>query len=196
MKKLILPILVAGICVAPSLASASMNPYVSISGGAGIMQDSSENGFSNAVQYGTGYLINGAFGLKNDAFRVEAEIGYHSNSIDSYYGLPYTPDTNNLNLWSFMANAYYDFNMTDSDISPFIMGGLGLANVSWDYPGGSEDDSVFAWQLGAGVAFRATKKLNIDVGYRYFSTADVDMFGGYKYSIGSHNIIAGVRFDL
>ncbi|NTV98058.1 MAG: porin family protein [Chlorobiaceae bacterium] len=188
MKKLILPLLAAGLFAAPSLASAASNPYVSISGGIGMMTNSTYDGVADSYEYDSGYLVNGAFGLKSDSFRVEAEIGYHQNDFKYYSDY-------NLTIWSLMANGYYDFSLNDSGITPYIMGGLGIANVNWEYSGVNDDDTAFAWQVGAGVAFKAAEKTTIDVGYRYFSTADVNLYG-YDLSVGSHNIIAGVRFDL
>jgi opacity protein-like surface antigen len=188
MKKLLLPILVAGMCAVPSLSNAATNPYVSLSGGLGFMNNSSVNGVSDAIEYKTGYLVNGAVGLKSDSYRLEAEVGYHRNSLDNV-------TDENLSIWSFMANGYLDYDMREEGISPFVMAGLGVASASWNWPGGSDSDSVFAWQVGAGIGIKASDKVTFDVAYRYFSTADPTL-DGYKISIGSHNILAGLRIDL
>lgn len=147
----------------------------------------------DAIKYDTGYLVNGAIGLKMESYRVEAEVGYHSNDFDQAY---YYGGNDKMSIWSFMANAYYDFKMSDSDITPYIMGGLGVANVQWSYIGGNnDDDTAFAWQVGAGVGFKATDKITVDVGYRYFATGDVNIYGG-DITISKHNVVAGLRFDI
>lgn len=192
MKKLILPLLVAGCFALPSLAQAETNPYVSLSGGLGLMTDSTVDG--DLVEYKSGFLVNGALGLKTDYARLEAEIGYHRNDLDTWGGAPAFPDSN-ISVWSFMANGYLDYNMADSDITPYIMAGLGYASVNGDNGSDTFDDGVFAWQVGAGVGFKAADKVTIDVGYRYFATGDADL-GGDVFSIASHNILAGVRIDL
>ncbi|NTV60218.1 MAG: porin family protein [Chlorobiaceae bacterium] len=188
MKKYILPLVVAGCFAVPSIAGATSNPYVSLSGGVGLMTNSTYGGLDDAYEYETGYLVNAAIGLKSGAYRVEAEIGYHQNDFKYYSDY-------NLTAWSFMANGYYDIGLSDSNITPYIMGGLGIANVNWEYSGGNDDDTTFAWQVGAGVGFKAADKVTIDIGYRYFATTDVELYG-YDLSVGSHNIVAGVRFDL
>jgi len=193
MKKLLLSLLAAGMFALPSLAQASMNPYVSISGGLGLANNSSEDGFADEVTYKTGYLINGAVGLKGDMYRVEAEIGYHRNAIDTWNG--YTETSTNVSIWSFMANGYLDFDMKDSGFSPYIMGGLGLADANVSWPGSSYSDSAFAWQVGAGVGIKAGDKATVDIGYRYFKPGDV-VWDGYTYSLGSSNILVGVRLGI
>ncbi|NTV60220.1 MAG: porin family protein [Chlorobiaceae bacterium] len=192
MKKFILPLLVAGLFAVPSPAQAETNPYVSISGGLGLMTNSTVDG--EVVEYQSGYLVNAALGLKTDYVRLEAEVGYHNNDIDTWDGDPAIPGSN-ISIWSFMANGYFDYNMNDSEISPYIMVGLGYANVTGDDGSVTFDDGVFAWQAGAGVGFKAADKVTIDVGYRYFSASDADL-GGDVFSIASHNILAGVRIDF
>jgi opacity protein-like surface antigen len=194
MKKLILPLLVAGICAVPSLTQAKTNPYVSVSGGLGLMNNSSVNGHSDIVEYKTGYLFNGAVGLKSDPFRLEGEIGYHRNSVDKYGGgAPWADER--VSIWSFMANGYLDYDMRDEGISPFVMLGLGYASVSNSYTGGSSSNGAFAWQIGAGIGIKASDKVTFDVSYRYFKTGDVTLYGD-KVTTGSHNFLAGLRFDM
>ncbi len=191
MKKLILPLMVAGIVAAPSLALAEATPYVSISGGLSLMNDSEE---TSIATFKTGYVVNGAIGLKNDSYRLEAEVGYHSNDLDTWDGDPAITDSN-ISIWSFMANGYFDYNMADSDITPYIMAGLGYASVNGDDGSNTYDDGVFAWQVGGGVGFKAADKVTIDLSYRYFATGDADL-GDEVFSISTHNILAGVRIGI
>jgi opacity protein-like surface antigen len=193
MKKLVLPLLVAGLFAVPSLANASTNPYVSVSGGVSLMTKSSVNGDADVVDYKTGYLFNGAFGLKNDTFRLEAEVGYHRNKVNTWGA--WTMADEHISIWSFMANGYLDYDMKDQGITPFIMAGLGYASVTNNLSGGSDSDGAFAWQVGAGVGIKAADKVTVDISYRYFKTGDVTLYGN-TVTTGSHNIIAGVRFDL
>ena len=192
MKKLILPLLVAGVFAIPSMANAATVPYVSGSAGLGLANNSSVEGVNDAITYKSGYLINGAVGLKADNVRVEAEIGYHNNSVDTsiYSG----PRGAHVSLWSFMANGYYDFYSKDSSVAPYVMGGLGVtdASISGGNWGSSSSSSEFAWQLGAGVGFKTADKVTFDIGYRYLSPADAS-FAGSKVSLASSNIIAGFR---
>jgi opacity protein-like surface antigen len=195
MKKLIFPLLLAGLFAVPSPAHSATNPYVSISGGLGLMNNSSDNGVPDEITFKTGYLINGAVGLKNDMFRLEAEIGYHRNAPDTWGG---GPATGYISLWSFMANGYIDFDMKESGISPYIMAGLGCADAT-DHYTANYSDTVFAWQAGAGIGIKAGDKVTVDIGYRYFKPSDVEWSDGvstHTYSLGSHNIVAGIRYNL
>ena len=194
MKKLILSLMAAGLFSVPSITHASVNPYASISGGLGLMTDSTVNTVDNNATYNSGYLINGAIGLKADYAHVEAEVGYHNNNLDTWEGD--AASGSSLSAWSYMANLYLDYEIVNTGVTPFLMGGLGLASVHGDDGAGSKtDDSVFAWQVGAGLSFKAANKVNIDVSYRYFATEDATL-GENTLSIASHNIIAGVRFEF
>jgi opacity protein-like surface antigen len=202
MKKLILPLLVAGAFAAPSMAQAASTPYVSLSSGLSLLNNSKLTiggaTVNDFIEYKTGYLVNGAVGLKMDDVRVEAEVGYHHNSVDKIIGLPVTGV--NVSAWSFMANAYYDFDMKNSSITPFVMGGLGLADIKSHVDGYTDDSSTqFTWQLGAGIGIKASKTVTIDLGYRYVkpSSPDVTILGyNGKVSIGGSELLAGVRVDL
>jgi opacity protein-like surface antigen len=193
MKKLLLPLAIAGMCAVPSLSHAASNPYVSLSGGLGLMNNSTFNAHTDYVEYKTGFLVNGAVGLKTEPVRLEAEIGYHRNAIDKVHGVTITDE--NLSIWSFMANGYLDYDMKDEGISPFIMAGLGYASVSDNWTGGSSSDGALAWQVGAGVGIKASDKVTFDVSYRYFKTGDVTI-NGATLTTGSHNILAGLRIDI
>jgi opacity protein-like surface antigen len=195
MKKLILPLLVAGTFAAPSLAQAANTPYASLSTGLNLMNNSTVDGVSNWMTYKTGYLVNGAVGLKMDDVRVEAEIGFHHNAIDKVFVLIPVSDSS-ATMWTFMANAYYDVNMKSS-VTPYVMGGLGLSRVNLKIPDLTVDDSSsqFAWQLGAGIGIKASKDVTVDLGYRYLKPSEGD-FSGTKVTLGGSEILAGVRFNF
>ena len=108
--------------------------------------------------------------------------------------LPIDGDVKTLSL---MANGFLDL-MPNSQISPFFGGGIGIANVEadLDYPGlGSEDDTVFAYQVAAGVSFAASENVNIDVQYRFFGTSDPE-FGMIEAEYQTHNAMIGMRFGF
>ena len=70
--------------------------------------------------------------------------------------------------------------------------GVGYANVDLD---GDEDDSVFAYQVGAGIGYAVSDQATIDLKYRYFATEDPD-FGGVDAEVASHNIYLGIRVNF
>ncbi len=88
----------------------------------------------------------------------------------------------------FLANAYFDLG-TWYGITPFIGGGVGFAS-SWlqnwydlsAQPSGGfgfaadRNQTNFAWQVGAGLAYHVTPNLRLEVSYRYLDMG--------KYSTG------------
>jgi opacity protein-like surface antigen len=195
MKKIIMPLLVAGVFAIPSSAHAVTTPYVSATAGVSLLNNSEVDGEHDAIEYNTGYLISGAVGLKGDNARVEAEIGYHRNDVDRSVFIG--PNGAHVDVWTFMANGYLDYNMNNSSASPYVMAGIGVADASisggnW---GASSGSTEFAWQVGAGVGIKASDKTTIDFGYRYLSPSDAD-FDGRKVSLASSNIIAGIRYSF
>lgn len=179
------------------IAQAAANPYVSASAGVAFLSDSDADTpigtIKDAIEYNTGFAVNGAVGLDGGMYRLEAAIGYQTNDVDAAWG---DPDADgDLSILSFMANGYIDFGMSVSPLEPYVMAGLGYASVEASDDGDSESDGVFAYQFGAGVGIDATPNVKLDIGYRYFATSDVS-FGGPDFSIASNNIMAGVRVGL
>lgn len=83
--------------------------------------------------------------------------------------------------WSLMSNLLVDL-MPNSSFSPFIGGGLGVVRTSLSRSvditptatNGTltvdDADTKFAWQGIAGVSFKASERLNVDVTYRYLGS--------------------------
>lgn len=197
MKKSIIALLLAGMCSAPAVASAAMNPYVSANVGVGIMGDSDVSAlgvsFDNAISYKTGVPFGGAVGVKFDSFRVEAALGFQSNDIDEVLSVPIT-DTK-VDMLTYMANCYYDIAIKNSPFTPYVMGGLGGAHVTFKDSSDDLSHSVFAWQLGVGVSANVAKQLDVDLGYRYLKPSDFSDSGA-DISLQSSNILAGVRYTF
>jgi len=184
------------------LAQAAADPYVSLSAGLALLQNSDikEGGVTDedAIEYGTGYAVNGALGLDGGMYRLEGAVGYQTNDIEVTPGGPVDDDDDvSLSILSFMANGYIDLGMNGSVVEPYVMAGAGVANVTLSDEGEDEGDTVFAYQLGAGVGIQATPNVVLDLGYRYFATADVTYDeipdGEIDVTVASHNIMAGVR---
>lgn len=152
-----------------------------------------------------GLALGIAGGYNFGMFRVEGEIGYQLNDFDSVnaYG-ERTIAKGDISCLSFLANGYINF-VNSSPLTPYISGGIGVARVEEnDFGGGqmvtgkvwiSEDDTVFAYQVGAGVAYDLTKNLTIDIKYRYFATAELG-FGEVKATFANHNVYFGFRYNF
>ena len=183
-----------GLYVGGNLGLASLND-----------SDVSAPDYSASVTTDMGASLSGVVGYAfENNFRIEGELVSQANEFDqskesgSNYSL--TGDVTSLAI---MANGYYDFN-NKSRFTPFIGAGIGFANVSVNdlhYVGYSDDanidddDTVFAYQLSAGVGFEITERITLDLKYRYFETEDLDIENGtVEYS--SNNVYTGIRFSF
>lgn len=145
------------------------------------------------LSFSEGWNVSGAVGVKVGNGRLEGEIGYRTNDLDDYSDSrgsePVDGDVSNI---SFMVNGYYDI-PTGTAVTPYVGGGIGLARLEIKpQDEDSMDDTVFAYQVGLGVGIAVSKTVTIDLGYRYFATADPE-FDGVEAEYKSHNILAGVR---
>jgi opacity protein-like surface antigen len=98
-----------------------------------------------------------------------------------------------------MANVFFDLTAR-GPITPYVGGGIGIASLSIDdvdvdgiHYYDSDDEAVFAYQLGAGVAFDMSRNLALDIGYRFFGTSEAD-FANSSLEYQSHTVMLGLRF--
>lgn len=163
--------------------------------------DSTDPGITFDIESDSGLALGVAVGYAfGNNTRIEVEIAHQKNDLDKiglrgvYVDL--TGDTSSLAL---LLNGYYDF-ANESAFTPFISAGLGFARVEVNdfnvsgsgLPSTSYDDTVFAYQVGAGVSYAVHEKMTLDVKYRYFVTSDPD-FNTLTSEYSSHNIYAGIR---
>lgn len=150
-----------------------------------------------------------------------------SSGIDHSYGSIFTDYygvKQELDIQTLFLNAYYDFK-TGTSFTPWLGAGLGAAFVhgnsyafyDFDYgshrslfDGGSARNSTnFAWNAGAGVGWRATERLTVDLGYRFVYLGEVknptwsDMIGDTPVYVKSkterlymHQALLALRFEF
>lgn len=187
-KTLLLSTLFAALAAVPAYAA----PYVSGSVGLGIAGDFKEPALDLTYGVDSGFVVNGAVGYDFDGLRVEGAVGYQEND--------YTNDTLGASLLTVMANGYYDFN-TGGKIKPYVMAGLGIAQIKADddpgFPAPWLDDTYFAWQLGAGIGYEVSASTTIDLGYRYLKPEGIECPSHVTdVSWESHNILVGIRYEF
>jgi opacity protein-like surface antigen len=95
-----------------------------------------------------------------------------------------------------MVNAALDVPL-GTIVEPYVLVGIGAANVTLesDDLDVDEDDTVFAYQAGAGLGFALTETITLFAGYRFFGTADPE-FEGLDAEYHSHNVEGGIRFGF
>lgn len=138
-----------------------------------------------------GINIEGAFGMRFDNFRVEGEVAYQPQKLDS------TVFNGNVHIASFLANGYYDF--YKEGIQPYVTAGIGVGWHTNDlYPGGqwiSGRLEKLAYQLGAGVAIPVGNNIWLDARYRYFALTSVTE-DSFSYTPSNNSFLLGLRVGL
>lgn len=142
---------------------------------------------------GAGFLAN---------TRYEIELMYRETDFNRLSNSTIAPGGFGGSVESYvaMANAYYDFD-TGTRWTPYIGAGLGAAQHQFDSItiNVDDDDTVFAYQGMAGVAYTLEpySYTHIGLGYRYFGTADPEFTtaGGasVEHSYDGHNLEAFLR---
>ncbi|NBX04365.1 MAG: porin family protein [Alphaproteobacteria bacterium] len=172
------------------------NWYGALSGGVSKLEDIDAGG-GDGIENKTGGIVSLAFGKHiSEDFRLEGELGYHFNGMDSVTVASTTFPKSQTTILSYMANAYYDFN-NDSGFTPYLGAGIGGANVRTE----SSTNSL-AWQLMTGIGYTADSmpQAQWTLGYRYFRVQNTEVdTPNVLFTDGdleSHNVELGVRFPM
>lgn len=167
--------------------------------------DVSASGFGSGeadTELGFGTAIAG--GYEWDHYRLEFEYSHRFNNgeianptIAGAGGIGGQGADYRFN--SFMLNFLYDFYLTD-DVYWFNGGGIGFSRVKFETTGGSDYNTVFAWQLMTGLGLDVTENVALTLGYRLFTTRnpDVDILGTtYEAETPFINSIElGIRYNF
>lgn len=203
---LCLPLLLCG----PVMAQHT-GPYVgALLGGSALMNAKSSD---NLGEFGlkfnpalTGSAVLGwDFGPGNPVGegRVEIEYTRRSNSLDQVkFAQGSFNGGGNVTADSLLLNAFGVYH-SDSSWSPYLGVGVGAARIEASdmtvtgQPLGSGSAFVFAYQLGTGIDVALTDYLNLDLGYRFFSSSKPKFTeaNGQKFEMDylSHNAVLGLR---
>lgn len=219
MKKSLIVISAVAVLMIPVICFATPpvpGPYTSIFAGVSIPENSNvtTNDFgttyNDQVEFDTGIYMGGAAGFDFGLMRLEGELSYRYSEIksitDTSNGFQFQNVDGNLGALSFMANAFIDLHNA-SPITPYFGGGVGFAVLDLSdtfagapsqallYPNGTE--TVFAYQVGAGLELALNQMFSLDLGYRYFNTSKADFEDHPAIStnmkLESHNAMVGLR---
>jgi len=202
----------------PALCAAAPprpGPYVSGFVGVSVPQNADVTSYTygttpltDRVEFDPSINIGGTGGFDFGFIRLEGELSYkHGNiaTITEQGGTRLHNADGNLGALAMMFNAFFDLHNA-SPVTPYVGGGIGFAAMHLSDTFVSEygppiyqedDDSVFAYQAGAGVEIALNRMLSLDLGYRYFATTTAK-FGGDRditteLKFQSHNAAVGVR---
>lgn len=163
---------------------------------------SQSNGTNGKAEYDTGFGIAGALGYDFGMFRVEGEVGYRKNEYDKVgaSGQTKVNSGGDVTGWDFMVNGYLDIE-NKTPFTPYAGGGIGAAvlDSSAVNAGGinmsSGDDTVFAYQAIAGVAYTFAKVWMVQLEYRFFGTAE-PTYSSTDSEYMSNNVFIGIRYNF
>lgn len=110
---------------------------------------------------------------------LEAEFAYRRNGLDHdvFHGVSTDLD-GSLSSYTLLTNVYYRLD-TGTEFTPYIGGGVGVSLLDLDMKRGDEerfhaldDDTQFAYQGIAGLAYEVAPHWSVGVEYRFFGTTD------------------------
>lgn len=194
-------VLLAGLLLAVSATSAfAAGPYVGAAGGLSFFHDSDVNSPGNptaTASYDTGFGFNLNGGYNFDGLRLEGEFGYKNADLDEVFapGLAGVFINSDATIMSYMLNGIYDIKI-QAPVTPYIGAGLGFINGEFNFNGTKADDTVFGYQLIAGVGYNLNKNVTFDASYHFQGAATDFEENGGEFSYMSSNIYAGVRYNF
>jgi opacity protein-like surface antigen len=223
MKTYLIAIVTLLISSLPSLSTAANNrpgPYLSAFIGTSIAKNATVSGydsyynetFNDQVTFDPGIYIGGTGGYDFGLLRLEAELSYRNANIDTVTnsaGFRFRNVDGDLGTFATMFNVFYDMH-NPSRITPYLGGGIGFATLNLSDTTGFDNsgklylydnssDTVFAYQIGAGVDFAITNRYSLDIGYRYFITEKANFDGDFISSslrLESHDAKIGFKFKF
>lgn len=227
MKRILVAIAVLTLAFPVICPAASAYPGAYVSGFLGINVTPDSNvastdfitgsSFNDRVEFDPGISIGGTAGYDFGIVRLEGELSYkHAEikSITDQNGFRFRNVDGNIGAQAMMFNGFFDLH-NNSRITPYLGGGIGFAGLYLsDTTGidtssgfaqriilyGDSDDTVFAYQLGAGMEIDLNRLLSLDIGYRYFLTDraifDSDLGISTSMKFKSHNANLGFRFKF
>ena len=225
MKKRLIVFVALAILAIPAIGSAlppRPGPYVSGFLGVSLPVDtevtSTQYGpgiktFNDRIEFDPSISIGGSGGFDFGYLRIEGELSYRNGEMSSITEkISQTKFANvdgRVGVSAMMFNAFFDMR-NPSPVTPYIGGGIGFATLNLGDTYGtdtntgyrerlyrSDDDTVFAYQAGAGLEIALTRMLSLDLGYRYFGTAKAkfnrNTSTATEMKFESHNASVGFR---
>jgi len=196
MKKLLLLSAVA--LIATSANALDVKPYVEgkISHN-WLKADYKEDGFKEKFKdnvFGGSLEV----GAKLDQFRVGLEGYYNDKMEDKIIGiLPVEGETK-----GFFLNGYWDIPLPDvKQVKPYIGAGIGYSWLKETLKETPFNDKVsikdkdWGWQIGAGVGYALTEKVDLTLGYRYENLGKIKDYDS-KTDFTNHKVSLGLRYTF
>ena len=169
------------------------------------------------VQFDPGINIGSTAGYDFGFLRLEGEMSYKRGEINKVteqtFGTRYINVDGYLGAFALMLNGFFDLH-NETPVTPYLGGGIGFASVGLSDTRGvdantgalndhifrSDDDTVLAYQAGAGLEVSLNRYLSLDLGYRYFGTSRASFRKDWPNStdlkLESHNAAVALRIKF
>jgi OOP family OmpA-OmpF porin len=204
---------VAGVALAGT-ATAGQLPgwYIGLEGGANWVNDVDASAvlgggttIFGSASFDTGWAVLATVGYSfHNHFRIEGEIGYRHNEIDSTTNttIPVAgTGTGDLNELSLMANVLYDIRLGERLVLT-LGAGLGADRAELESGATSLDEWSFAYQGIAGLGYNLNRKTQLTLNYRYFKAGDITWDVGPAPAaitfddVTKHTVTLGLRYSF
>ncbi len=166
--------------------------YVRVAGGAGGGADGKLLG--QKVETELGYVVSGAVVVAvAEHTHLESEISWRRNSMDATRGSSALLGKSRVTNLAIMSNISQGFHL-DGPVTPFVMGGPGVS--FFEVKDFGDQQTVFAYQAGAGVMFDMTETLAVEVSYRFFGTTEPTLPLVSDINNTHHNGLVGLTYSF
>jgi len=169
MKRFLMFAMFAAIMMATSAQAAKGQTYFAGNFAFGIATDL-EDDVGDELSFDPGFGFIGAVGYDMGEIRVEGEIGFRIFDFDEATIGGFTfPVDGDITALTFMINGYYDMEMPNSPLTPYVGFGLGFLDFELDATGGgSISETEFAYQVMLGLGYEISPNTVLTGGYRFF----------------------------
>ncbi|MDA8413387.1 MAG: outer membrane beta-barrel protein [Desulfobacteraceae bacterium] len=166
------------------------------------------------VTFDPGIYVGGSGGYDFGFMRLEGELSYRNAQLDTVTfanGEHFRNVDGDLGALAGMFNVFFDMR-NPSRITPYLGGGIGFATLHLSDTTGygntvgyqllydKSDDTVFAYQVGAGMDVALNSRMSLDIGYRYFITDKAKLESDFNTTnelrFESHNAMIGFKFKF
>ena len=179
-------VVAAALLAAPFAATAQNKTpgfYVGVEGGVNFMQGMNVNVPDALTDEKVGFAVGGVIGYDFVGPRVELEVPYRRNTINSN-GDGFTSQVESI---AAMVNLIYDI-MPENMISPHLGGGVGIARVT-------QESTRFAFQGIAGLSAVIDDSWRISADYKFFGTSNPNT-NGFDYRYLNHTGMLTVAYKF
>jgi len=152
---------------------------------------------SEKMEFSIGFTLGGFVGYDfGNNFRLEGEISYRENEISNVGGADPQAATS-----AMMLNGYYELPLMQS-LNLYFGGGIGVATAQLETISLGQmidaNETLFAYQLEAGIGWNHNPKVNFSMGYRFFDAADPEFVlpagQRVRMDLENHELILKMRY--